>query len=320
MFAKHIARSLAVAACFFALSACDDKNADKPQEPPISAEQAEVVKYNAYVEAANMASSSFGNDLAQYEKYIKPVFDGKKPMKDLFFSEPGAMDRIQQQLDKARAMKPAMAELDEPARMYSEALAKAGPVSRDLYNYIGAKTYKSDNGDHGREVQPAYLTNMQSLVVAQADFLNGIDAKDRARIKAEFEKTKKDTLEYYRMGSIYYLKESMDAAGDFINGEGLGDKKDAFKTALNQLNSMLTAYDAKMREHNKVGCSNLLFTANAYLSKGRDAIERTENGEYEKEAKEPKQFRLMESQQTQDAKSLLQNYNNMISAINMGKC
>lgn len=320
MFAKQIARSLAVAACFFALTACDDKPSEKPQQTQASAEQAEILKYNEYIEAANMTSASYAKELAQYQKYIQPAFDGKKELKDLFFSQPTAMGRIKEHLDKARSMKPAMAELDEPARLYSEALAKAEPVSRDMYNYISAKTYQSDNGEHGRKIQPALLTSMKDLVEAQANFLNGVDAKDRARIKAEFERTEKDTVAYYRMGMVYWLKESMDAASGVLDGQGLGNRTEDFKKSLNQFNSMAAAYDAKMRESNKTGCSNLLFTANAYLSTGRDVIERTENGSYEQDAKQPKQFQLMQSHQTQDANSLLQNYNNMISALNMGKC
>jgi len=320
MFAKQIALTLALAACFFTLTACDDKSAEKPQQTQASTEQAEIVKYNEYIEAANMTGDSFARELEQYQKYIQPAFDGKKEMNDLFFSQPTAMGRIKEHLDKARAMKPEMAELDEPARLYSEALAKAEPVNRDMYNYISAKTYKTDGGAHGREIQPALLTGMKDLVTAQANFLNGVDAKDRARIKAEFERTEKDTVAYYRIGMVYWLKESIDAAGGVLDGKGLGDKTEAFKNALNQFNSMATAYDAKMRESNKVGCSSLLFTANTYLSTGRDVIERTENGSYAEDAKRPKQFQLMQSRQTNDANSLLQHYNDMISALNMGKC
>lgn len=317
--AKPVARTLALAACLLTLSACDDKTT-KTQAAQPSAEQAEVLKYNEYIAAANMTSASFGKQLAEYQKYTQPAFDGKKKADDLFFTEPLSMGRIKEHLDKAHSMKPDMPELDEPARLYSEALAKAEPVSRDMYNYISAKTYKSDNGAHGRELQPALLSSMQALVVAQANFLNGIDEKDRARVKAEFDRTEKDTLAHYQVGMGYYLKESLDAAGGVLDGKGLGDKKAAFKDALDQFNNMATSYDAKMRESNKTGCSNILFNANAYLAKGRDIIERTENDEYEKEAKQPKQFQLMQPQQTQDAQSLLQNYNNMVSTLNTNQC
>ncbi|MDH2913167.1 YiiG family protein [Kosakonia cowanii] len=323
MFVKQIARSLAVAACLFALSACDDnKKAEQPQESQSTAEQDGIAKYNAHVEAANYVTYSFGEDLAKYKKYNQPQLDGKKPLEELYSSgSSSAMTTLQDFLDKAIAMKPPMPELDQPARDYSDAVAKATPVIRDLENYINSKSYSSDNGAKGRELQPAYLSSMEKLVVAQANYLNAIDAKDRARIKAEFDKAEKDSLAYYRIGSIYYLKESMDAASGFLNGEGLGDKKEAFKTSLDQFNAMMTSYDTKMRERNKVGCSNMIFKANAYLSTGRDVIKHTEEGRYEEEAKRAHPFGMSTNNSiNNDTRDLMQNFNNMINTMNLNQC
>ena len=189
-----------------------------------------------------------------------------------------------------------------------------------MANYIGAKTYMSDKGAHGRDIQPAFLASMEALTTAQTGFVNAIDAKDRARIKAEFESTEKDTIAYFRMGMIYHIKESMDFAGGVVNGTGFGDKKEPFKASLDQFNTMATSYEAKVREQNKAGCPSLMLDINAYLSKGREIIQRTENGTYDKDAKRPAQFRLMQSGESRDAASLLQNYNNVISALNSDKC
>lgn len=75
-----------------------------------------------------------------------------------------------------------MKDLDDSATRYSEALGQAEPVNRELYNYINSKTYKSDNGDKGRELQPKFISAMEKLVVAQADFLNAIDKKKTASV------------------------------------------------------------------------------------------------------------------------------------------
>lgn len=320
MIGNTLIRSLAVAACVMALSACDDKKSATQEETKASAEQAEVQKYNEYVGAANMMQMSYGEALASYKKYVQPAFDGKKEDDSLFFSSSLSMGRIRESLDKARAMKPDMAELDAPALTYSEALAKADPLYNDMANYIGAKTYMSDKGAHGRDIQPAFLASMEALTTAQTGFVNAIDAKDRARIKAEFESTEKDTIAYFRMGMIYHIKDSMDFAGGVVNGKGFGDKKEPFKASLDQFNTMATSYEAKVREQNKAGCPSLMLDINAYLSKGREIIQRTENGTYDKDAKRPAQFRLMQSGESRDAASLLQNYNNVISALNSDKC
>lgn len=319
MMCRNLIRSLVVLACVLVLSACDDKKSNR-DEARASADQAEVQKYNAYVEAANMSQASYDDALANFQHYVQPVLDGKDKNDNLFFNSLTGIDAIRATLDKAHAMKPDMPELDGPAVALSDALSKVSPISSDMGNYISAKTYLSDKGAHGREIGPAYVSGLQALTVAQANFVKAIDAKDRARIKADFDAAQKDTVEYFRMGMIFHIKESMDFANAALDGKGLGDKEDAFKAALDQFNTMATRYEAKVREKNQTGCPSLMLYVNAYLATGRDIIQRTDNGTYEKERKRPPQFQLMQSQERQDATSLFQNYNNVISALNQGQC
>jgi len=312
----NMIRSLAVAACVLTLSACDEsKTSNKEQNQP-SAEQAEVLKYNAYVEVANSFQRSYAKELATFQSYVQPVLDGKDKNDNLFYST-NNLDRLKNALAKAREMKPDIAELDGSADAYRDAAEKAEPLDRDMGNYISAKTYLSDKGAHGREIRPAFIAAMETLAAAQGNFISAIDAKDRARIKTEFESVQKDTRDYFRIGMIYHIKESMDAADGFLQGKGLGDRKDALKTSLDQFNTMATGYDAKVREKNNAGCSSMMLNVNAYLATGRQIILRTENGRYQEDKKA--QFQMM-SAERQDATQLLQDYNDVINAINFNKC
>jgi hypothetical protein len=315
---KPLIRSLALAASLILLSACDDSTSS--QSGQTNEEQAEIRKYNAYVEVANSVHRSYAEDLSTYQTAVKPVLDGKKKEDNLLFPSSSPMSRVEENLDKARAMKPDMAELDGPAKAYSDALAKAVPLDRDMANYIEAKTYLSDNGAHGRDTQPGYIAAMEELATAQASYNNAIDAKDRARIKSAFDNTEKDTLTYFRIGMVYHIKDSMDFTSGFLSGTGLGDKKEAFKASLDQFNTMATGYDDKIREQSNEGCSPIMSKANAYLSSGRQIISRTEDGSYEKDRQQRSQFQMMQSREKQDANSLLQDYNNMISRLNMNQC
>ncbi|WP_144636381.1 YiiG family protein [Bordetella genomosp. 13] len=319
MIVKNAIRSLAVAACVFALSACGDDKPRQADAPKVSNDQAEVQKYNAYVGVANSVNSSYGEELEKYQKYIQPTFEGKEPMKDLSYYSSFNMDRTREQLDKAVAMKPEMAELDGPARKYSEALAKAAPLYNDMTQYISAKTYTSDKGAHGREIQPAFIESMTALAQAQEGYFDGIEAKDRARTKAEFENAKKDTQAYFRAGMVYYSKDAMDHAEGVFDGSGLGDRKDAFKQSVDQFNTMATSYDAKVRESNQKGCPSFMMTANAFTATSRSIIERTEDGSYVKEAKEHKPY-MPQTQAVRDAYSLRQHFNNLVSALNTNRC
>jgi hypothetical protein len=313
----------AIAAALLILSACDDNTSsqtDRARETQTSSEQSEVQKYNAYVEVANSVHRPYAEDLATYQRYIQPVLDGKEENDDLLFPSSSTMSRVKENLDKARAMKPDMAELDVSAQTYSDALDKAIPLDRDLDNYIEAKTYLSDKGAHGREIQPAYISAMETLAKAQMNYARAIEAKDRARIKLEFDETEKDTLAYFRIGMVYHIKDSIDQASSFLNGEGFGDSKDVFKAALDAFATMASGYDRKVRDQNSTGCPAIMSNANAYLSVGRQIIHRTEDGSYEKDKQQGSQFQLMQSREQQDASSLLQNYNNMISQLNMNQC
>ncbi len=319
----RLPRFFAIAAALALLSACDDSTSsqtDRTRETQTSSEQAELQKYNAYVQVANSVRRSYAEDLETYQRYIQPVFDGKDMKDDLLFPSSSTMDRVKDNLDKARSMQPDMPELDAPAKAYSEALNRAVPLDRDMANYIEAKTYLSDKGAHGRETQPAYISAMETLANAQTRYTDAIEAKDRSRIKSEFEATEKDTLAYFRIGMVYHIKDSMDLASGSLEGAGVGDKINAFKASLDDFNAMATGYDNKMREQNKTGCAAVMSRANAYLSSGRQIIQRTEDGSYQKDKQQSSQFQLMESQERQDANSLLQNYNNIVSQLNMNQC
>lgn len=317
---RILLRSMALPVCVLALSACGSKGEGNSSAVTAAADQNEMQKYNAYVEAANTARTPFADTVATYQRSIKPVFDSGKDLTKLFFPSDPGIDRIKAQLDKALAMKPAMPELDGAARTYSQALAKVAPLYRDMANYIEAKIYVSDNGAHGRELQPALLTALDNVASAQATYAKAIDAADRARIKAAFEATKKDTLDYYRKGTVYYLKESMDHASGVLDGKGLGDQKAVFKASLDQFNTMAVQFDNKVREKDKTACASFMLHANAYLAAGRDIIQRTEDGTYAKDRRNGASFQMMKPKAVEDAETLLQTYNSVINDLNVSQC
>jgi len=309
----------ALPACMLALSACGTKGGDNASAPTSAADQSEMQKYNAYVEAANTANTSFAEIGATYQRDIKPKLDSGKNLDTLFFPSDPGIDRIKEQLDKALALSPAMPAIDGAARSYSAALAKIAPLYRDMENYVDAKRYMGDKGAHGREVQPALLAALGEVATAQAAYAKAIDAADRARVKAAFEATEKGTLDHYRKGSVYYLKESMDHAAGVIDGKGLGDQKAAFAASLDQFNTMAVQFDTKVREKDKTACASFMLHANAYLAAGRDILQRTDDGTYAKD-RNGSSFQMIKPKAVQDAETLLQAYNNVINDLNVHHC
>ncbi|MFJ1302084.1 YiiG family protein [Pseudomonadota bacterium AL_CKDN230030165-1A_HGKHYDSX7] len=319
---KYASRMLAAVVCALALSACSDE-AKKPEAPKMSASQAEIKKYNEYVSAANRAGDTYERALEKWENDLAPKFAGTKPLKDMYINDgsPHATPQIKESLDNALAMSPAIDDLDALARAYSEALGKFLPVSTDMNNYISAKTYVSDKGAHGKEIQAAYGDSLKAVVATQAAFFGGIEVKDRARTKAEFENAKKDTTEYFRAGLIYYSKESVNMADGLFEGTGLGDQLDPFSKALDDMNKMAVAYDGKLRESNQKGCPSLMSNVNSYLSAGRTAIEHTTGGRYDEEAKRTGiHARVITRSIETDANNLRRTYNSLVGALNRNSC
>ncbi|MDX3988575.1 MAG: DUF3829 domain-containing protein [Achromobacter sp.] len=311
----------AILAATLMLAACGDDNA-KPQAKAAEAStaQAEIVKYNQYVDAANSISQSFDETLDQYNKYMVPKMADKKPVKDYVIGNDIMVLRTKEKLEKALAMKPAIPEIDAPAKNFADALGKLAPLSTELQNYAAAKTFLSDNGALAREKSPAYVAALTDVAKAESAFYHGISVKDTANTKEAFEKAKKDTVAYYRAGMVYYGKSTLDQATGIFEGTGLGDKKDAFKQQLDKLNEMTLGFDKKTREADPKGCASTMMQANAFLAAGRKVLENTDSGRYKQDAERTGAFKMMRPTIVDDAYSLRQTFNNLINNLNVNRC
>lgn len=311
----------ALLAATLMLAACGDDNA-KPEAKAAEAStaQAEIVKYNQYVDAANSINQSFEETLDQYEQYMVPKLADKKPVKDYVIGNDIMVLRTKEKLEKALAMQPAIPEIDAAAKDFAQALGKLAPLSTDLQNYAAAKTFLSDNGALAREKSPAYVAALTDVAKAESAFYHGISVKDTANTKEAFEKAKKDTVAYYRAGMVYYGKSTLNQASGIFDGTGLGDKKDAFKQDLDKLNEMALGFDKKTREADPKGCASTMMQANAFLAAGRKVLENTESGRYKEDAARTGAFKMLRPTIVDDAYSLRQKFNNLINNLNVSRC
>src|SRR5690606_27387202 len=149
-------------------AACGDDSAKKEAKAaePTTA-QAEIIKYNQYVDAANGISTSFEEALDRYQAYAAPKLKEGKPIKDFVISNDSAILRTKEKLDKALARTAPIPEIDAPAKAFSDALGKLAPLSNELQNYSAAKTFLSDGGALAREKSPAYVAALTDAVKAE---------------------------------------------------------------------------------------------------------------------------------------------------------
>ncbi len=321
MYMPRPLRLSAVLLVTLALAACGDDSA-KPEAkaPEASTAQAEILKYNQYVDTANSISTTFAQALDRYETYAVPALKSSKPLKDFVISNDTTILRTKEKLDRALALPTPIAEIDAPAKAFSDALGKLAPLSNELQNYSAAKTFLSDNGALAREKSPAYVAALTEVVKAEDSFYRGISVKDTANTKAAFEKAKKDTVAYYRAGMVYYGKSTMDKAVGVFEGKGLGADQEAFKQQLDKMNEMALGFDKKTREADPKGCSGMMMNVNGFLASGRKILEHTDNGRYKEDAARTGAFKMMRPTIENDANDLRQNFNNLISDLNVGRC
>jgi len=321
MFMPRPLRMSAVLAITLALAACGDDSAKKEAKAPEpTTAQAEITKYNQYVDTANSISTSFEQALERYEAYAVPALKDGKPLKDFVIGNDSTIQRTKEKLDRALAMTAPIAEIDAPAKEFSDALGKLAPLSHELQNYSAAKTFLSDNGALAREKSPAYVAALTEVVKAENGFYRGISIKDMANTKQAFEQAKKDTVAYYRAGMVYYGKATMDKASGVFDGVGLGADQEAFKQELDKMNEMALGFDKKTREADAKGCTGMMMNVNGFLASGRKILEHTNNGRYKEDAARTGAFKMMRPTIEDDGNSLRQNFNNLISDLNVGRC
>lgn len=83
---------------------------------------------------------------------------------------------------------------------------------------------------------------------------------------------------------------------------------------------MALGFDKKTREADPKGCSGMMMNVNSFLASGRQILEHTNNGRYKEDAARTGAFKMMRPTIENDANSLRQDFNNLISDLNTGRC
>ena len=312
--AKPLFAALFVASALM-LSGCNDDNkqAQQSEAPQLSAEQQDIAKYNAFIDAANGAS--FAKDLEHHLKYYEDKIKQQKPLDNYGVASIYNIKTMRENLDKALAMTGNLPELDATAKPLNEALVKLEPINTELRNYADSKGYLSDNGKKAQEKDAEYVAALTEVVKAQQAFFDAIEKRDEINTRTAFEKAKKDSVEYYRAGLIVYAKEAANRSDDFFTSAGEQKASDAFKESLDKTGEMAEGWNKKMTEANPKGCSSMMLSINSFLSSGRQAIKHAADGNYK-----PRSGMQLMNPVSMDAQSFTQEFNNLINALNMQRC
>ncbi|NAT23083.1 hypothetical protein CU665_09520 [Pseudomonas syringae pv. actinidifoliorum] len=308
------------------IGGCDKSDAPQsvaqPGSPPqqkMSAEQAEVEKYNVYVKAANYGAD-FGELLEKrLNEYPKKLAAGKK-LTDYYIFSTYDISTWQKNLKEALAIESPMPELDEPAKGMLETLAKLAPVQAELENYAQSKGFLADDGKKAREMEPALQAAMKDVAVYQAVFFDGINKRDDINTKNAFESAEKDSQAYYRAGIVVYAKESARLASEFFQNAGSEETAKPFEASLSKTAQMIEGWDKKTREQTRSpGCTVVLSDLNGFVGKGRQAISDARSGQYKRENNSELGWRSFNPVE-RGAKDVQRAFGSLINSMNRDEC
>ena len=308
------------------LNGCD--NADKTSNATTqtaqgheaaSTEQAEVEKYNAYVDAANF-HADFGEMLETRLKTYPPLFAAGKKLTNYDMVSNLDISIMQDKLQTALAMSYAMPELDAPAKGMLDALKKLQPIQSELAGYADAKGYLADDGKKAKDMEPALDDALKNVAVFQAQFYDGIHKRDEINTRTAFENAEKGSLEYYRAGIIVYAKESARLSDAFFETSGSEDSIKPFNESLNKTAEMIEGWTKKGLEQTPpMGCSLLKSQLNGFVGTAREAIAKARSGAYKRGNQDDAIWKVM-NPAGRDADRLQDNYSRMIDGLNRNHC
>ncbi|MFJ4053821.1 YiiG family protein [Pseudomonas sp. NPDC089743] len=268
------------------LAGCDNaqapRSATAPQgqvaaEQP-SAEQIEIEKYNAYVDAAN-SGGNFAAILDHRRTEYSKDLQSKNKLSEYYLFSAYDISLLRDNLNKALALPSPMPDLDAPAKAMLVALDKLQPVHSELANYAASKGYLSDGGQKARAMEPALDAALEGVAIEQAKFYDGLAKRDEVNTRQAFDEAEKDSLAYYRAGIVLYAKQSMRLSTDFFQSAGAEASVKPFEESLGKTAQMIEGWH-KQNTATGPGCSVMLSRLNQFVGKGREAIDTARSGGY----------------------------------------
>jgi len=307
------------------LAGCDNdqtpRSAAAPQgqaaaEQP-SAEQIEIEKYNAYVDAANRGgnfAAILEHRRTEYSKQLK----SKNKLSEYYLFSAYDISGLRDNLKKALALSSPMPELDEPAKAMLVALEKLEPIHSELASYADSKGYLSDGGQKGKEMEPALDAALEGVAIEQAKFYEGLTKRDEINTQQAFEEAEKDSVEYYRAGIVLYAKQSVRLSTDFFQSAGADASVKPFEESLGKTAQMIEGWH-KQATAKSPGCTVLLSQMNQFVGKGREAINTAKSGGYKYD--EQRQMSWKHNNPIErDAKFFAKSFDDVINGLNSTSC
>ena len=193
--------------------------ASKPAPPPAPerASQAEAnpqEKLNRYIGCYNEASDSFQRSLDRYASWVKNMDAGPTGREMVvygLYSVRGAQG-CQKAVDQAKAMQPAMPELDQAAAAFAATLGPLEATITEAHAYYDRENYKDDGFAKGKALHKTLVEQGKTFTAANKQFSEAINNANDAMQQARLQRMEKEggrNLDYYHLATMVQSKEVM---------------------------------------------------------------------------------------------------------------
>lgn len=313
----------AILSGMFVLSGCDEKKANADdvavKEQTQDNKQQEILKYNAYVEVSNYHPylADLAKELEIQRDYMDKHIKNKAPLNSYHAVEKNNISGKRALLEKAVAIKVAIADIDASAEKFLQALKAAEPLNDELINYAKTSEYLTDNGKLFMEKEPQFVEKLEQVVAAEGEFEAQMTKHDQQLVKEQFDMAEKDSFEYYNYGIIYYEKAIVNRIG------GLTAKIDEPELAqleqdTNALSELLKGY-AKINSKSTGTCIDDI---SSFISHSREMSHKmkVDGKKYIAINMETTIALLQTSAADRDFELLMRDFSSLIQSMNADRC
>jgi hypothetical protein len=268
-------RIFVVAACAVLLapplaSRAAPRDQSAPDQPATSPSPTLTEKLNAYVGCINRLSERSYESRKRYFSWVSK--NGPTGRERIIYGTYTIYDTTdcRKNIDKANALEPHDAALEDAALAYGEAVAKLEPLLKEADDYYSQENYKDDRMVKGKALHPRLVAAWDAFAKADTALRTAVDAINDKRALARLAEIERTDGRNAR----YHVEALMINAKRVLRAENT-ERSDlaAINQALNEYESLIKATEQLATNDKKIG-SFFISNAKSFLTTAKQLMRR----------------------------------------------
>jgi hypothetical protein len=185
----------------------------KPAAPPVQTDRGETnsqAKLNLYVDCYNRADHDFHGAIDGYAKSVNIETGPTGRERHISIFDVRDAQACQKAVERAKAMQPAMPELDQAAAAYVASLTPLEATINEAYTYYKREKFQDDNYAQGKALHKSLIEQAKTFTAASEQFSSALDDAEDAQQQAELQRMEKEgdrNQDYYHLATQVEAKQ-----------------------------------------------------------------------------------------------------------------